>query len=60
MRHGYGRMLYYSNTHPLDSYIETYEGDWKGGKKWGKGRLVLFFLITMVIDFIGGKRWEKG
>jgi len=28
-RHGYGRMLYFVNTNPLDSFIETYEGDWK-------------------------------
>jgi len=37
-RHGYGRMLYYSNTNPLDNFIEVFEGEWKKGKKNGYGR----------------------
>eukprot|EP01114_Cavostelium_apophysatum_P014979 TRINITY_DN3999_c0_g2_i2.p1 TRINITY_DN3999_c0_g2~~TRINITY_DN3999_c0_g2_i2.p1 ORF type:complete len:442 (-),score=85.91 TRINITY_DN3999_c0_g2_i2:582-1907(-) len=37
LRHGYGRMLYMTNTNTLDSFVESFEGDWKKGKKHGTG-----------------------
>ncbi|PRP85145.1 MORN repeat variant family protein [Planoprotostelium fungivorum] len=40
LRHGYGRMLYFSNCGALDTFLETYEGNWKKGKKSGLGRYV--------------------
>jgi len=33
-------MVYYTNTHPLATYVESYEGEWKKGKKSGNGIMV--------------------
>eukprot|EP01115_Flamella_aegyptia_P015668 TRINITY_DN979_c0_g1_i2.p2 TRINITY_DN979_c0_g1~~TRINITY_DN979_c0_g1_i2.p2 ORF type:complete len:63 (+),score=15.03 TRINITY_DN979_c0_g1_i2:255-443(+) len=49
-------MLYFNNTHPLDTFIETYEGEWRAGKKWGKGRLTWSNGDRYEGDFIDGKR----
>ena len=40
-RHGYGRMIYVTNTHPLASYFETFEGEWKRNELSGKCRIVV-------------------
>jgi hypothetical protein len=37
-RHGYGRMVYYTNGTRLDPFVESYEGYWQRGKKNGLGR----------------------
>jgi len=59
-RNGYGRMVYYTNTHPLAQYVESYEGEWKKGKKCGFGLMIWTNGDRYEGEFADGRREGRG